>query len=83
MPTMTMFSYNYHFQYALLLLLLDSSPSAISTLDGKTNEIRKFLVALGGDPEENEEFLKELCLATNGIDQIDPMLVIKTEEVDD
>lgn len=74
-----MFSNNFNFQYALLLLILDSTSSSLSTLDGRRNEIMKFLTALGGDPEENEEFMKELNLVTKGIDTTD-LLVIKSEE---
>lgn len=68
--------YNYDFQYALLLLILDSSLT--STIDGKRNEIMKFLIALGSEPDESEEFLKELNLATDESDT--DLLVIKSEK---
>ncbi|KAG4080270.1 hypothetical protein HA402_010762 [Bradysia odoriphaga] len=68
------------FTYALLLLLLDSSPDSISTLEGKRNEITKFLTALGNEPDEIEEFLNELNLVMNESDTTDGLLTIKSEE---
>lgn len=76
--SLTFFLYN--FQYALLLLILDSSPISISTLDGKRNEIKKFLIALGSEPDENEEFLKELNLVIDEGDTANDLLVIKSEK---
>lgn len=74
----TFFVYNYDFQYALLLLILDSSST--STIDGKRNEIMKFLIALGSEPDESEEFLKELNLGTDESDSENGLLVMKTEK---
>lgn len=67
------------FQYALLLILL-GSPTA--TVHGKSKEVLQFLEALGSDPEENAEFLKELQLVMDEGDVSDGMLTIKEEESD-
>ncbi|KAJ6634681.1 hypothetical protein Bhyg_13258 [Pseudolycoriella hygida] len=46
------------FTYTLLMLILDTSHGP--TMDARRQEVMKFLIALGGEPEESEEFMREL-----------------------